>query len=112
MSTETTPQDHPISIARAKELLAGDLGTVYRDILKRSCAPVYWFGLNSRVPHIINNGTLTFVRTPQRLLAVTAAHVFRGWEADSKKQRLRLQVFNLVVDDFWSKLVDVSDGRD
>lgn len=112
MPTEGAPQDHPISIARAKELMAGDLGTVYRDILRRSCAPVYWFGLTSRVPHIINNGTLTFVRTSQRLLAVTAAHVFRGWEVDSKKQRVRLQVSNLVVDDLWSKLIDVSDDLD
>lgn len=109
---EEAANDHPISIARAKELMAGDLGAAYRDILRRSCAPVYWFGLTSRVPRIINNGTLTFVRTPQRLLAVTAAHVFRGWEADNKKQRIRLQISNLVVDDLWSKLVDVSDELD
>lgn len=112
MAVGQVPQDHPISIARAKELLAGDLGAVYRDILRRSCAPIYWFGLASKVPRILNNGTLTFVRTPQRLLAVTAAHVFRGYQCDSKKAQLRLQVFNTVVDDLWSKLIDVSDELD
>ena len=112
MATDEVSDNHPISIARAKELMAGDLGAVHRDILRRSCAPIYWFGLTSRVPRILNNGTLTFVKTPQRLLAVTAAHVFRGWQADSKSEQLRLQVSNLVVDDLWSRLIDVSDDLD
>ena len=33
MAVGEAPKDHPISIARAKELLAGDLGAVHRDIL-------------------------------------------------------------------------------
>lgn len=40
--------EHPISLNKAKELLAGDLGDVYRRILADSCVPIYWFNLSTR----------------------------------------------------------------
>jgi hypothetical protein len=69
------PEGHPLTIERAKELMGGDLGDVYRSITSRCCAPIYWYYTGAE---ILDSGTLTFVRTSKRLMAFTAAHVIRG----------------------------------
>ena len=43
------PDGHPITVGRAKALLADELGDLYRDILKASCVTMYWFSLRSRL---------------------------------------------------------------
>lgn len=48
----------PISLDKAKALLAGDLGDVYRDILTDYCAPICWFDLDKKDFAIRHNGTL------------------------------------------------------
>src|SRR5262245_45974651 len=81
MSDHWTPPDgHPLTIEQAKELINGDLGEMYRVILGRSCAPIYWHQRRGSDAEILNSGTVTFVRTPKRLMAVTAAHVIRCYE--------------------------------
>jgi hypothetical protein len=104
--------EHTISLERAKELMAGDLGDVYRRILRDSCAPIYWFRLDAKDFAIAHNATLTIVQTPQRLLGVTAAHVLRQYQSDLKGGPLRLQLMNEVVDDLCERLIDVSDELD
>ena len=76
----TPPNGHPLTVERAKELINGDLGEMYRVILSRSCAPIYWHQRRGSGAEILNSGTVTFVRTPKRLMAVTAAHVIRCYE--------------------------------
>ena len=73
--------EHPISLDKAKGLLAGDLGDVYRQILADCCVPIYWFKLGPKDFSISHNGTLTIVQTPKVILGITAAHVFRCYEA-------------------------------
>lgn len=90
------PQDHPISLERAKELLAGDLGRVMREILFKTCAPVFWWKPPSG--RILNSGTVTFVKTDSRLLGITAAHVVRGFQK-CHSPTIRLQMGNAVLDD-------------
>ena len=104
--------EHPISLEKAKELLAGDLGDVYRRILAGCCVPVYWFNLGTKDFAISHNGTLTIVRTPKALLGITAAHVFRQYERDSKNGPVRLQFMNEVIDDLGGRLIDISDKLD
>jgi hypothetical protein len=104
--------EHPISIDKAKELLAGDLGNVYRSILKGCCLPIYWFCLDNDDPYILHNGTLTLLKTPQRQLGVTAAHVVREYEKDSKAQLVRLQFMNETVDDLLDRVIAISDKLD
>ena len=70
--------EHPISLDKAKELLAGDLGEVYRRILADCCVPIYWFRLDTRDFDIAHNGTLTIVQTPKKFLGITAAHKLTG----------------------------------
>jgi hypothetical protein len=106
------PEGHPISIEKAKELMAGDLPDVYRDILRKCCAPIYWFDRKRHDRRILQNGTVTFVQTPERLLGVTAAHVLRGYLADAEKADLQVQIMNSVIPDFPERIVDISDKYD
>lgn len=110
--TEGGVQDHPISLEKAKELLAGDLGDVYRNIVRGCSVPIYWVDLDNKEFSIAHNGTLTIVRTPKKLLGVTAAHVLRQYESDLKGGTFRLQLMNEVVDDLLGRLIDVSDELD
>jgi len=104
--------EHLISIERAKELLAGDLGDVYRRILADCCVPIYWFKLDPKNFSISHNGTLTIAKTPRVILGITAAHVYRQYEADRKNGPVRLQLMNEVVDDLENRLIDISDKLD
>ncbi len=104
--------EHPISLDKAKELLAGDLGDVYRRLLTDCCVPIYWFRLDTKDVTIAHNGTLTIVQTPKTLLGVTAAHVFHQYQSDLKGGSVRLQLMNEVVDDLCERVIDVSDRLD
>lgn len=106
------PEGHPISIEKAKELIAGDLGDVYRRILRDCCVPIYWFRLNKDNPTILHNGTVTLLKTPKKLLGVTAAHVLRGYENDRQNQKVRLQLMSEVVDDLLERVIAISDTLD
>jgi hypothetical protein len=92
------PKGHPITIEEAKTLLAGDLGDIYRDILKTSCVPIFWFDPNQDNGAVLHNGTLTLVRTPQRVLGITAEHVISAYQSDRGNKRVRFQLMNAVVD--------------
>lgn len=46
---------------------------------------------------ILNNGTVTFVRTPERLLGVTAGHVLQGYLDDAAREQVTLQLFDAVI---------------
>ncbi|MDM0045711.1 hypothetical protein QTH91_14570 [Variovorax dokdonensis] len=106
-------EPHPIPIEKAKELLAGDLGNVYRKILMDCCAPIYWFRRDIPNPPIAHNGTLTIARTPKALLGITAAHVLEQFSKDCKAHSAqRLQVANVTVGDFMNRVVGVSTKLD
>lgn len=104
--------EQPISLEKAKELLGGNLGDVYRNILKNCCVPIYWFRLGPEKNEIAHNGTLTIVRTPKRILGVTAAHVFQQYQKDLEGGPVRLQLMNVVVDDLCQRVVEISEKFD
>ncbi len=87
--------------------MSGALGDVYRSILKACCAPIFWYRPGGP---IIHSGTLTFVRTPKRLIGITAAHVLRQYEQDHSEIPVRLQVMNAVWD--MPEIIAVSDTHD
>jgi hypothetical protein len=112
MSDQWKPPDgHPLTIERAKELIRGDLGVMYRGIISRSCAPICWYRRRGGDAEILNSGTVTFVRTPKRLMAITAAHVVRGYEEIQATATLplQLQVMNAVLN---LEVIDISDVLD
>ncbi len=106
------PKGHPISEEKAKELISGELGDVYRDILDRCCEPIFWFQRNVDKTKILHNGTLTIVKTPQSLFGITAAHVLRAYEKDKKEKQIALQLFDTEVDDVLDNVIDISDNHD
>lgn len=93
------PANRPISPERARELISGDLGKVYRKILMDCCAPFYWSRRNSEALTICNNGTLTIVRTSERLIGVTARHVVQGYLNAREKCPVLLKVMNAETPD-------------
>jgi len=92
-------EGHPLTIERAKELINGELGDRYRTILCRSCAPIYWYQRRGSHAEILGSGTVTFVRTRRRLMAITAAHVVREYEEARANATwpMQLQVMNAML---------------
>jgi hypothetical protein len=103
---------HPISYEAAKTLINGDLGDVYRNILKDCCAPIYWFDRDVSNIEILSNGTVTLVQTPDVLIGVTAAHVVNALLTDLDTKNLQVQIMNAVINDFPSRIIDISTKYD
>lgn len=106
------PADHPIDEKRARELLSGDYGDACRQFIHGCCCPLYSWRSDTLEREIVSNGTVTFVKTPQRLLGVTAAHVIRGYETAVANGAVRLQLGDAVIDDLTQRLIQVSDTLD
>lgn len=106
------PEGHPISLEKAKQLLAGELGDVYRRILMGCCVCIHWFRLSKESPTILHNGTVTLLETPKRFIGVTSAHILRGYEKDRQEQKIRLQIGDAVVDDILERVIAISDRFD
>ena len=92
-------------------MINGELGQIYRGILSRSCAPIYWYQRRDSRADILNSGTVTFVRTPNRLMAITAAHVVRCFEKAHAAATwpLHLQVADAALN---LEVIDISDELD
>lgn len=105
------PRDHPISEACARELIGGDLGDVWRQIIMGCCRPIYWFSV-AQPTLILANGSVTFIRTPARLLGVTAAHVLEEMERASTRQPIRVQIANHIFNDWAARRIDADHRND
>lgn len=112
MNESYPPEGHPISVERAKELISGPLGNIYRDILMSCCEPIFWYQRNADKKKILHNGTLTIVKTPKLLFGITAAHVLRAYEKDKKEKQVVLQLFNAAVDNMLDNVINISDKYD
>lgn len=106
------PPGHPISIEQAKDLMKGPLADVYRGILAKSCAPLFWYQNDAPDFPVLNNGTVTFLRTPERLLGVTAAHVVRGYFNDARGGGVSLQMMDRGITNLEARMIDINDRLD
>jgi len=112
VSDQKRPLDQPpLDEAEARRLLAGDLGDAYRQIIMRCCRPIYWYRLERDAP-ILANGTVTFVRTPERLLGVTAAHVLRGYLTSKGEAPTGVQLGTMRIDDLEDRIIEINEARD
>ncbi len=93
------PDNHLITLDRARELLSGELGKVYRKILMECCAPFHWSRRIGNKLDLCSNGTLTIVRTSERLIGVTARHVVQGYLDAREVHPVVLQVMSAEVRD-------------
>lgn len=104
------PEDHPISQQRARELIAGDLGDVYRDMLRMSCSPIYWHSAADGGGRKMDScGTLTYAKIGSRTFGLTAAHVVEGYQRARESKQCILQIGNAAYD---LDLVAIDDGED
>jgi len=56
-----------------------------RQLAKSLCAPFWWHGQEGNRYKILHNGTVCFLHTGERLIAVTADHVFRQYLEDKSR---------------------------
>ena len=95
----------------ARHLIGGELGDVYRSVFKASCAPLGWFPkTNPTNLADMKNGTATLVRTPERMFAVTAAHVVREWQNDRTQGPQITILMDVILDQL--DVIDISDQLD
>jgi len=95
----------------ARRLIGGELGDIYRGVLRAACAPFCWFP-KAKPPDLssMKSGTVTLVRTPERYFAVTAAHVLRDWEEDQIVGAQMTILMNVVLSGL--KVIDINDNLD
>lgn len=59
-----------------------------RQLARIMCAAIWWHGTDDEGQYrIFRNGTICFLHTGQRLIAVTADHVYRQYLADKERYR-------------------------
>jgi hypothetical protein len=107
MSDWQMPENHPISKGKAIELMRGPLAEVYRDILRDSCAPLFWYRGRGRNRSNLHNATVTFLRTPTCLLGVTAAHVLRAYFRDAAEGGITLQLWDAQLSDLQERVISL-----
>lgn len=104
------PEGHSISFEKAKQLVQGPLGQVYRAVALSCCAPLLWFRPSDNPCRILHNGTVTVVRTPKKIFGVTAAHVIEQYNQDFEKAWLRLQLKDKLIEGI--RIIDSCSRRD
>jgi len=104
------PEGHPISPDRAKELMAGDLGDQYREILAGPCLPIYWHPTGGNPTSVIDNGTVTVVKPCDTVFGITAAHVVRDYEMRVDSECITLRLWDQVMPRL--EVIDVSEKYD
>jgi hypothetical protein len=71
----------------------------YREILRLSCLPLFWFRVDGADPKILHNATVTVVRSPERLFGITAGHVIEQYRSDCVGGALRVQLLDEVLEE-------------
>ena len=110
ISPKNWPEDAPLSFEKARALVNGPLGKVYKEVALACTVPIFWFRPSNKPGRILHNGTLTVVRTPSRVFGITAAHVLEQYEKDAKEGEVRLQLGEYHLDSI--EMIDSSELRD
>ncbi len=95
----------------ARNQVGGSLGDAYRRMLSTSCVPMYWFPRKGP-PDLENmhSGTVTIVRTPQRLMGITAAHVISELQDDERQEPQTILAMNAHLPSV--NVIDVNESLD
>lgn len=92
-----------ISIAEARKLMSGNYGEQLREALRNTCAPICWYPKAGG--EINHSGTVTFWRSPDAVIGITAWHVVEQYLKDEEAEPRRLQIFNGEVKDLADRII-------
>lgn len=101
-----------ITIDEARAMLNGGLREELLGILMGACAPIYWLPAAVENATITHSGTVTFVRTDERSLGITALHVLTQYFEDHDATPQTLRIANAVVGDLRVRLIDQDERLD
>lgn len=82
-------------------------GKTLLNIPLQCTSSIFWYEKSvNNLSSIINNGSICFVNTSNRTMAITARHVIEGYrEAKEKYNNLKCQIGNVVLDPL-SRIID------
>jgi hypothetical protein len=104
------PDESPITVDRAKELMRGELGRYHYEMLARTCSPLYWHFPDEWGSRPVQaNGTLSYVRAEDHIFGITAAHVVTEYLLDARRPDCVLQLGNSR---FIADIIDLSEKHD
>lgn len=98
------PEGHPISEAQARELIQV-VGPPSRQFIASCCVPLFWWMGADPSRKILANGTVTMVKTPFRVLGLTADHVVEECLAAFDGGGVCVQIADASAHDLRSRLI-------
>jgi hypothetical protein len=101
------PDGHPITEAMARDLIAA-IGPSSRQFIASCCAPLFWFVGADPNRKILANGTVTMVRTPAGVIALTADHVIEECLAEFEGGGVCVQIADASAHDLRARLISRS----
>jgi hypothetical protein len=105
-----------VAVKQAKVITTADLGEAFLnrvlDFTLRVCMPLYWHDRLLPWPKPVTGASCFVLKFPERLVVVTAAHVFRIFEAHLKQNPRLVCQLGLLRYDLSNALIDTDDDLD
>lgn len=98
------PEGHPITEAMARDLIHR-VGRPSREFIASCCVPLFWWAADDPARRILANGTITLVRTPSRVLGVTADHVVEECLEAFDRGRVCVQIADASAHDLRARVI-------
>ena len=98
------PDNHPIDEAKAREIIALT-GVPSREFIASCCVPLFWWAGLQPGRNVLGNGTVTLVRTPARIIGLTADHVVAGCLEAFEPGGVVAQLADASLHDLKSRLI-------
>jgi hypothetical protein len=111
MSDWRSPDGHPVDEAKAREMVKL-LGRPSREFLGSCCLPLYWWATNQPDEPVLGNGTVTLMKTPSRVIGLTADHVIVGALEAFDGGNVVMQLANTSAHDLRARIIARSSSLD
>jgi len=105
------PENHPITEARAREIVALT-GEPSRRFIASCCVPLFWWATDQPGRPVLANGTVTLVKTPTRVIGLTADHVIRECLEAFGQGTVCAQIADASAHDLRSRVIARSEELD
>lgn len=98
------PGGHPVDEAKARAMVKL-LARPSREFLASCCLPLYWWATNQPDEPVLGNGTVTLIKTPSRVIALTADHVIGGALEAFEGGHVVIQLANTSAHDLRARII-------